>query len=204
MNIVPWNVVSGCERITPGCDNCPTYWEYKKKDWDYHPKSHAEVLSQPSEIQEPSAFIVAAGSDLFHESVRLEFIEQVFQVMREHPHHYFEVGTKRIERMAVLSGRHLEWPDNAFAITAVEEAKYKWRIDILREIEARRMVSFGPMTGRVGKVNLSGIKIAAGVVEHWGPYPRAVKQKWVEEIYMQCKKQNVKISQMEWVCKESA
>jgi len=112
------------------------------------------------------------------------------------------VGTKRIERMATLSDRSLIWRENMLAFTGVESAEYKWRIDVLRKIEARRMVSFGPMTGRVGEVNLEGIEVAGTVVENYGPKPRPIPDEWVQELHKQIISQGVRLSTQSWQVKE--
>jgi len=205
MNIVSWPVVTGCERLTPGCDNCPTYWEYQKHDRDYRPKIHFSELAVPGYKDEPTIYLVAAGSDLFHESVTEHFIHLVFDTMTENPHHHFEVGTKRIERMVAMTKRGLKWPDNAVAFTAVEESKYKWRIDALREVDAKhKMISFGPMVGRVGEIDMTGIDVAGVVVETWGPNPRPIKQEWIDEIITQCRDQEVRISMDSWLFEEAS
>ena len=50
-----WMIVSGCERLSPGCDNCPSYWEYKKQGLDYHPMELEGNLLNPLFIV-PSTF----------------------------------------------------------------------------------------------------------------------------------------------------
>lgn len=202
MEIINWQVVSGCERLTPGCDNCPTYWNHKKLGLDYHPTQHAEYLGDPVNNKTPSLYIVAGGSDLFHEAVRLEFIREVFEVMTIANWHQFEIGSKRIERMAALSSRHLTWHDNMLAVVAVESAEYRWRIDELRKIEARRMVSFCPMTAQIGEVNLQGIEVAGTAVEDYGPKPRPIKDEWIEELHNQIIEQGVRLSTARWQAKE--
>ena len=203
MNVKNWPVVTGCERLSPGCDNCPTYWEYEEKGWDYHPKSHMEAINAPLENKEPTTYMVASGSDLFHESVRFEFLQHVFDVMREASWHNFEVITKRIERMEALSNRGLLWPINAVAGITVEDARFTWRIDRLRGINARRMVSFGPMVGEMGELNMKDIDIAGVVIEQWGK-PRPVKSEWVTDIHKQCEEQGVEIVNNYWVSQETA
>ena len=200
---VAWPVVTGCERLTSGCDNCPTYWEYKKNGWNYHPKIHYGELKVPSERSEPTGFMVAAGSDLFHEAVTEHFIKSVFEIMAENPNHHFEIVSKRIERMVAMSERGLQWPDNVVAATAVEEAKYKWRIDALRELKAKKkMISFGPLIGKVGEIDMEGIDVAGVVVATWGLNPRPAKQEWIDEIITQCVFQGVLLSDDAWLMEE--
>ena len=200
--MLEWQIVTGCERLSPGCDNCPTYWDYSKTDRDYHPVTHPERLNIPAASIDPQVFIVAPGSDLLHESVRESFILQVVEKMALTPQHTFEMVTKRAERLEALD---IDWPDNVIVGTAVEEARYKWRIDSLARTKAlRKAVSFGPMTGEVGEVDLSGIDYAGVVVETWGPHPRAVNPVWIEHLKTQCTEQDVLWIDQSWICKEIA
>ena len=192
-----WMIVSGCERLTPGCNNCPSYWEYHEQGLDYHPIEHQGRLLDPILNKTPTVYTVAVGSDLFHEAITIPFIKDVFKVMNKATWHSFELVTKRAERMEYLSS--LKWSDNITAGVSVEEARYTWRIDCLRNVKANRLVSFGPMTGPMGKLNLNGIETAGIVTEHWGPNPRIMKKEWIEEIRDQCKKQGVSISETHWL-----
>ena len=193
MEISPWNITTGCERLTPGCDNCPTYWDAHKNGWDYHPTFNLKELSTPLNNKVPTAYMVSVGSDLFHEAIRVSEIASVFEVMHLATWHHFEIVTKRIERMESVSRRHLHWPVNSMAGVTIEEEKYAWRLDCLRDVNARRFASFGPMVGRMGKVDLTGIEVAGVIVEEWGK-PRPVKPEWIDEVYEQCEKYGVGIS----------
>jgi len=73
----------------------------------------------------------------------------------------------------------------------------------LQNIQAKKMVSFGPMTGAMGELNVKGIDFAGVVVEHWGK-PRRVEQAWVDEIHTQCEAQGVTIAKQHWLFKETA
>jgi len=196
-----WEIVTGCERLTPGCDNCPTYWDYKEKGMDYHPIFHMDRLRDPYEMVGPATVVVAPGSDLLHEAITYKHILAAAAVMEENHDLVFELGTKRAERLGALQ---FMWPDNVMVGIPVEESKYKWRIDILRDdVQAKhKMISFGPMTGRVGKVDLSGIEAAGVVVETWGPNPRYVPQSWVDEVKDQCLEQGVRYIEQHWVSEE--
>ena len=202
--IETWNIVSGCERISPGCDNCPTYWEYHEKGLNFHPKERRDRLYDPLKNLTPSVYMVAAGSDLFHEAVTVNFIQDAFKIMRQADWHQFQVVTKRAERLEAVSNRYLDWPSNVFAGIGLEEGRYKWRIDCLRNVDALRFISFGPMTGAMGKLDLSGIHQAGVVVEHWGPNPRDVLPEWIDEIHQQCEEQGVTILNKHWLSKETA
>lgn len=192
MKIYNWEIVTGCERLTEGCDSCPSYWEYLKDERDYHPFFHEERLFEPSKNLHPSKYVVALGSDLFHESVREEEIMKVIQIMRTCEHHWFEVTTKRAERMyCVMKGARFQFPKNVSLAVSVESGEYKWRIDYLRKTRATtKAVSFVPLLGPIGEVDLDGIGVVGVQAETWG-FEREMKSDWVEEIERQCKEQRV-------------
>lgn len=107
------NVVTGCEKISPGCKHC-----YAERDWRrlsaqegtvYFGRKftdiqcHPERVDQPLRWTRPRKIFVNAMSDLFHEDVPEAFIDQVFAMMAV-SHvlgrgHVFQVLTKRAERM---------------------------------------------------------------------------------------------------------
>lgn len=104
-----WNPVTGCMKISQGCKHC-----YAKRDWArlaampgtvYHGRAfedvrtHAERLDQPLRWRKPRRVFVNSMSDLFHEDVPDEFIDQVFAIMALSPQHTFQVLTKRPERL---------------------------------------------------------------------------------------------------------
>lgn len=92
-----WNPVSGCSHVSEGCRNC--YAErifpriYGRKFTDV--ALHYERLKQPLAWKKPCMIFVNSMSDLFHEDVPDEFIDQVFGVMTISPWHTYQVLTKR-------------------------------------------------------------------------------------------------------------
>ena len=78
---------------------------------------------------------------------------------------------------------------------AFSEEKF---IDILRKINATiKFVSFEPLIGSVGKIDLTNIDWAI-VGGESGNRARLIKHEWVNEIYLQCKKQNVPFFFKQW------
>lgn len=114
-----WNPVTGCDRTSPGCDNCYALTmagrlkrmgsaNYQN---DGDPRTsgpgfgvtcHPHMLDQPLRWRRPRRIFVNSMSDLFHPSVPDEFIVQVFAVMAVTPRHTFQLLTKRPQRMAAL------------------------------------------------------------------------------------------------------
>ena len=190
MKRVNWEIVKGCERLTHGCDSCPSYWYYQKHGLDYSVKVAMENLSVPELEETPTKYLVAHGSDLFHESVSVNHLKIIFQAMNNASHHIFEIATKRIERAACVS-KSLEWSDNIHLGVAVESGRYRWRLDYLRDIPAKyRFLSVCPMLGPFPNANLSGIDYVGIVEETWG-MKRPMDMKWAEELIYQCDEQGV-------------
>jgi len=69
-------------------------------------------------------------SDLFHESVPDDFIQQVFDVMRRASWHRFQVLTKRSERLLHIN-QSIDWPENVWMGVTVENADCMYRIEHL-------------------------------------------------------------------------
>lgn len=193
METLNWPVTSGCTNIGGGCESCPSLWEYREKGWDYSVKMHKAALPQPLQEAKPKIYTVALGSDLFHGDVSREFIGRAFEVMNECRHHFFEIATKRPER-AERIGKSVWWSDNIALGVTVEDAKAKWRINNLRATPAVwRFVSFLPLLGKVGKLNLDTIHAATIGAEDWG-LKRPCQGAWVEGIKKQCIDQGVELS----------
>jgi protein gp37 len=74
---VTWNPVSGCTKISAGCDNC--YAERFAERWRGiadHPyefgfdlRLHPKRLDQPLKLKRPSFIFVNSMSDLFHKEI---------------------------------------------------------------------------------------------------------------------------------------
>jgi len=190
MNINNWLILSGCTSKGGGCLSCPSLLEYKANGWDYSIKMHPERLAEPLLVEEPTCFIVALGSDLFHDDVPWEFIDKVFQVMNKCPEHKFEIATKRVERLACVASS-LKWTDNIMIGTAVESDEHLWRMGYLQQVPTEnRFVSFAPLLGDVGSLDLTGIKMAGGTGEDYG-LRRPFDPAWLENIKRQCDDQKV-------------
>jgi len=59
-----------------------------------------EKLQEPLQRKKPTIHFVNSMSDLFHEQVPDEYIDQVFEVIRQASQHTFQILTKRAERLS--------------------------------------------------------------------------------------------------------
>jgi protein gp37 len=75
---------------------------------------------------------------------------------------------------------------NVWLGTSVESAEVADRIDHLRAVPAAtRFISFEPLIGAAGPVDLSGIHWAI-VGGESGRAARPIREEWIDEIYEQC------------------
>ena len=157
-----WNPVTGCTRVSPGCDNCYMFALYPRlramgvpgyQDAPDTVRTLPERLDAPLKWRRPRRVFVNSMSDLFHPRVEYEFVTDVFAVMRDAPQHVFQVLTKRPGRAVGWWERHGErefgdWPDNVWIGTSVESQKYAPRLTVLGRIPATtRFVSAEPLLG---------------------------------------------------------
>ncbi|EFL29420.1 phage Gp37Gp68 [Streptomyces himastatinicus ATCC 53653] len=107
-----WNVVTGCDKVSPGCDRC--YAETFAERWRGIPGHHfengfditlrPERLTLPLRWRKPKRVFVNSMSDLFHKDIPVDYIARVFAVMALTPQHTYQVLTKRHGRMRSLIG----------------------------------------------------------------------------------------------------
>lgn len=200
-----WNPVTGCTKVSDGCANCYAYIMANRlqKMGNYKYRNgfcltlHEDCLSEPLSWKKPSLIFVNSMSDLFHEEIPAEFVKAVFSVMNKANWHTFQVLTKRAERLSELASE-LVWTDNIWQGVTVENEKNKFRIDYLRRIPASvKFISFEPLIGDVGQVNLEGIDWAI-VGGESGFNCRPMEVDWVLNIKRQCEEQNVLFYFKQW------
>lgn len=189
-----WNPVTGCSKVSPGCDRC-----YAERVALRFPKTFPhgfavtlrdESLSLPYRWRRSRLIFVNSMSDLWHAAVPDAFIQQVFEVMSNSPRHTFQVLTKRAERLARMAPR-LPWPENVWMGVSVESSEYLWRVDYLRRVPATiRYISAEPLLGPLGHINLDGIQwlVAGGESQ---PGARPAQLPWFRSLRDQCGFANV-------------
>jgi protein gp37 len=136
-------------------------------------------------------------SDLFHEDVPIPFILRMFAIMEKASWHRFQILTKRAKRLFLLDS-NISWPENVWMGVSVENDKYKYRIDYLRNTGAKtKFVSIEPLIGPVGKINLNEINwiIVGG---ESGPKARPMEKDWVIDIRNQCTEAGVPFFFKQW------
>jgi protein gp37 len=155
-------------------------------------------LHQPLTRRKPTVWFVNSMSDLFHEDISDNYIDQVFEVIRRTPHHTYQILTKRSERLpAYFSSRSV--PSNVWLGVSVENRKHgKPRIDDLRSIEVGiRFLSIEPLLEDLGFLDLAHIQwvIVGG---ESGPKARPMKAEWARNIQQQCQRDGVAYFFKQW------
>lgn len=109
-----WNPVTGCTKVSPGCDHCyaETFAERFRGVPGHHFERGFDVTLRPERLDIPTRWrrprrvFVNSMSDLFHDAVPDEFIAEVFGVMGTCASHTFQLLTKRHARMRALLTSH--------------------------------------------------------------------------------------------------
>jgi len=201
-----WNPVAGCSIVTAGCTHCYAMEMAKRLDamgiekytgltrrsgkrtvWNDVVREDRDALALPHAWKKPRKIFVNSMSDLFHERVSDAFIMDVWQVMRDTPRHNYQILTKRPERMAQIVSNTIKTVlPNVWLGTSVENKDVVDRLDHLRRAPAEiRFISFEPLIGPVGSVDLAGIHWAI-VGGESGRAARPIREEWIDEIHVQC------------------
>lgn len=210
-----WNPTRGCTRISPGCQHCyaerfahrlsgpgKSYEGLTRASpqgprWTGRLRLVPEILQLPLRWRKPRLVFVNSMSDLFHEAIPLDFVKDVFRVMREANWHTFQVLTKRPEYALQIADR-LPWPENVWLGVSVETKEYFPRIHTLCLIPAKiRFLSLEPLLGPMPELPLDNI--------HWvivggesGPGARDMAPEWVRQIRDRCITLNVPFFFKQW------
>ena len=202
-----WNPVTGCTKVGPGCAHC--YAERMARRLQamgaaryvhgFAPTVHRDALEAPLHWKAPRKVFVNSMSDLFHKDVPLDFIRQVFEVMRRCPQHQFQILTKRSRRLRSLAEAGvLRWPANVWMGVSVEDQRRAARADDLAVVPARvRFLSIEPLLGPIEQLPLEGIHWAI-VGGESGPHARPMHPRWVEDILDQCRARGVPFFFKQW------
>ena len=204
-----WNPVTGCTKITSGCDNC--YAQRFAERWRGVPGHAYEFgfdlrlwpsrVKQPLHWRKPRMIFVNSMGDLFHKNINRDFIHQVFDTMEAANWHTFQILTKRSSLMRdFLKNRYsgIPIPMHIWCGVSVEDRQGKSRIRHLADSPASiRFLSIEPLLERIPDLDLRGI--------HWvivggesGPRARPMKLEWVCEIRDQCKNNRVPFFFKQW------
>ena len=216
-----WNPVTGCTRVSAGCDNCYAATlatrllsgiylakppqvdsDFTRRD-PFAVRLWPERLNDPINWRKPRHIFVNSMSDLFHVDVPEEYIRAIFTVMLNANWHVYQILTKRPARARTFVTRNVDLfeasllPDHIWLGTSVENQAAVHRVRQLRQVPVRtRFLSFEPLIGPI-TFNPSGI--------HWvivggesGLQPRPMDPKWARSIRDQCRAAGIPFFFKQW------
>jgi protein gp37 len=204
-----WNPVTGCTKISLGCDNCyAERFSERFRGVVNHPFEHGfdlvlrpDRLCQPLAWRKPRMIFVNSMSDLFHKDIPTSYIENVFDTMEEASWHTFQVLTKRSSIMRDFLKRRygsFRGPNHIWCGVSIEDGSKKSRGRHLVESPAGvRFLSIEPLIGQIGTLDLDGIDwvIVGG---ESGPRARYMDPIWVRDVRNQCQAAGVAFFFKQW------
>jgi len=210
-----WNPMTGCTKISAGCDHCYAYAIAQNKVRDnylsqppvrdtalnradpFAPRFWEERLRRPLSWRQPRRVFVNSMSDIFHAHFTLAQIQKVFEVMVACERHQFQILTKRPERALRLASE-LPWPGNVWIGASVEDLRVAKRVDSLRKIPAHvHFLSAEPLLGPLTGIDLGHIEWVIGGGES-GPDHRTCQEEWAIELRDMCLANGVAFFWKQW------
>ena len=204
-----WNPVTGCTKVSSGCDNCyaatlanrllsehyrrrsPVVDTEENRIDPFAVRLWAERLRDPARWPAPRMVFVNSMSDLFHVDVPEAFLRDVFSVMLRVDRHTYQVLTKRPSRALRFWRRNRdlfeerEVPPHIWIGTSVENQETAFRVEQLRSIPAAtRFLSCEPLLGPLN-IDLSGVHWVIGGGES-GVVHRRMEIEWARQLRDQC------------------
>jgi protein gp37 len=210
-----WNPMTGCTKISSGCDNCYAHTVAQRRTRDIYlrqlpvrdtpaaredpfaPRFWDDRLDIPMRWQAPRRIFVNSMSDVFHAHFGVEQIRMVFEVMNACPQHQFQLLTKRPER-ALRLAREFVWTENVWMGTSIENMDVARRADALRQVPAAvKFISAEPLLGPLDNLDLTDIDWVIGGGESGTGY-RPVDVAWARGLRERCEKHGIAFFWKQW------
>ena len=200
-----WNPITGCTKYSEGCQNCYAEKMHKRLmaiGQEKYKKPFSEVVFHSEAISKHDfsrldtkrkLIFVNSMSDTFHIGVTDSQIKDILDECEWNDPNVFQILTKRAERLP-----DFEYPFNVWLGVTVEMAKYKSRMQYLKQTNAKiKFLSCEPLLEDLGELDLTGIDwvICGG---ESGKNARPMHPDWVRNIQRQCKEQNVPFFFKQW------
>lgn len=210
-----WNPWMGCDKVSPGCDNC--YMFREQKQYGHNPeivRRSKTKFSEPLKWQKqrehvradleheaallPFRVFTCSWSDFFHNDAD-QWRDEAWDIIASTPDITYQILTKRPSRIY----RHLPygWGDegwhNVWLGVSVELQEYIRRAEILGDIPARvRFISAEPLLGPL-YFDAEYSTVLAGF--QWGivggetsSEPRWMEYEWARLVFKQWERADIK------------
>lgn len=216
-----WNPVTGCTPIASGCKHCYAREMHRRLRAMGSPKyqsdfsevrCHPDQLEAPLHWRKPRMVFVNSMSDLFHEDVPFDFVDEVIATIDHANWHTYQILTKRADRMREYFTRHLRVfrPEHWSHLWLGASASTQEDLDrvvpnLLATPAAVRFLSLEPLLGAIDlervlcvydrhgepsgpRCNPDGTDAIGWVIVggESGPHRRPCDTRWIESIIEQC------------------
>jgi protein gp37 len=155
---------------------------------------------KPLTIREPSMIFVNSMSDFFHPNAKDEWRAGALKIVEATPWHKYQILTKRPEEIRPFQKRayRATFPPNVWLGVTVERGDFAHRIDTLRKVNCDvRFISFEPLIGALGDINLAEISWAI-IGGESGPGARPMRAEWARAARDLCLRHGVPIFFKQW------
>lgn len=222
MGSATWNVVRGCKEMDEGCHGC--YAKYAaanprlggpgkayegltithangEVEWTGEARFIPEKLNEPLTWRKPRMIFTNSMSDWLHRDITDDQVGQILDVMIQANWHVSLPLTRRSQRLLSLTTRRPFWPAHIWAGVSIPSDKYLFRLDHLKASPVgTRWVSFEPLLGDIGRIELTGIHWVVAGGESGPPErnPRPSHAKWYRRLRDICREQGVPFFFKQW------
>ncbi len=134
-----WNPVTGCTKISAGCDNCyAERFSVRFRGVKGHPFEtgfdltlRPERLMQPLGWKRPRMIFLNSMSDLFHKKIPQRFVSAVFDTMEKADWHTYQILTKRSSLMQrFVNERYQDTPAPPHLGWGARPMKPEWALNV--------------------------------------------------------------------------
>ncbi|MCX5873913.1 MAG: DUF5131 family protein [Deltaproteobacteria bacterium] len=200
---IPWtqisfNPLTGCTPYSDGCLNCYAKPMATRMSFNPDPKiaykyrNGFKLTEHPAELEKKiggknKIVFMNSMSDTFHKNVSESFLFGIFDFIRKHPKHIFQILTKRANRLSIIR----DYPSNVWLGVTVEKSDYLDRIECLMNTNATvKWINCEPLLGPVESDKIQSLDWVV-VGGESGPNCRSMNMDWARQIRDICEEHDI-------------